>query len=105
MRRRLGLISGLFAALAAAGCGGDDGPGTTPGTESPGIDQTVNGYCGDVTPSLIAAAGDPEVATAPVAEEAVEGSECNAVVRTYPIESTSHVYPCTSVTYGTNPPS
>jgi len=105
MRLRLGLIPGLFVALTTPGCGGDDGPGAKPGTESPAVEQTVNGYCGDVTPSLIAAAGDPEIATAPVAEEPVAGSACNAVVRTYPLESASHVTPCTPVTYGTNPPS
>jgi len=105
MRARLCLIPGLLAILAAPGCGGDDGPGTTPGTESPKVVQTVNGYCNDATPGLIAAAGDPEIATAPVAEEPVEGSVCNAVVRTYPLESASHVPVCSSVTYGTNPPS
>jgi len=105
MRLRFCVIPGLVAVLAASGCGGDDGPGTTPGTESPKVVQTVNGYCNDVTPSLIAAAGDPEMATAPVAEEPVEGSACNAVVRTYPLDSASHVPVCSAVTYGTNPPS
>jgi hypothetical protein len=104
MRLRFCLIPGLLGALAASGCGGDDGPGTTPGTDSPSA-QTVNGYCNDATPDLIAAAGDPEMAVAPVAEEPVAGSQCNAVIRTYPIESASHVPVCSAVTYGTNPPS
>ena len=96
MRSRLGLIPGLFAAFALPACGGDDGPGTSPGTENPGVAQTVNGYCEDKTPALIAEAGDPEMAAAPLTEEPVEGSACNAVVRTYPLETGSHLDPCSS---------
>lgn len=66
--------------------------------------QTVNGYCDVVTPSLIEEAG-ADGGTAPVAEEPVEGSACNAVVRTYPIDVSTHVSPCTPVAFGTNPPS
>jgi len=105
MRLRFCLIPGLLGVLAASGCGGDDGPGTTPGTDSPTDPQTINGYCNDKTPALLAAAGDPEVAIAPVAEEPVEGSACNAVIRTYPPEPASHTpMVCDPVTYGTNPP-
>lgn len=104
MRSRLGLIPGLIAAFTLPACGGEDGPGTSPGTDNPGVTQTVDGYCEDKTPALIAAAGDPEVAAAPLTEEPIEGSVCNAVVRTYPLESASHVGVCSPVAYTTNPP-
>jgi len=41
---------------------------------------------------------------APLLEEPVEGSTCNAIVRTYPIQA-SHVTPCSAVDYSSNPPS
>lgn len=62
-------------------------------------------YCGEPgTATLIDEAGDPKTPDAPLTEEAVEGSACNATLRTFPIK-TSHVTPCTAVNYGSNPPS
>ncbi|HTQ05457.1 MAG TPA: DUF3105 domain-containing protein, partial [Polyangiaceae bacterium] len=70
-------------------------------------DATVqNGYCGAKTPMLIAAAGDSTDPVAPVTEEPVDGSTCNAVERSYPPPaSRNHVALCSLVEYDTNPPS
>jgi Protein of unknown function (DUF3105) len=104
MRAYFGLLAALFGTLAAVGCGGDDGPDSKTGTDSPDP-ATADGYCDGLTPDLIAAAGDPDVALAPIAEEPVEGSTCNAVIRTYPPPtSVSHVPTCSPVSYETNPP-
>ncbi len=82
-------------------CGSSSDPsdaGSLPATDS-------NGYCGpDVSQKLVDAAGDPQTPVAPLTEEPVEGSTCNAVVRSYPITA-SHVTPCSGVDYSSNPPS
>jgi hypothetical protein len=82
--------------LCVLGCSG--GPDITPGTKA-------DGYCGTKTPGLLAAAGKPTNPVAPLTEEPVAGSSCNAVERSYPIASATHVEVCSSVDYGTNPPS
>lgn len=63
------------------------------------------GYCGDLTPGLIAAAGEPTEPVAPLTEQVLDGSACNAVERSYPLADASHVPVCSAVEYGTNPPS
>jgi len=63
------------------------------------------GYCRDQTPGLLAAAGEPTDPVAPLTEQAIDGSACNALERSYPLEDPSHVPVCSAVEYGTNPPS
>ncbi|HEV8551730.1 MAG TPA: DUF3105 domain-containing protein [Polyangiaceae bacterium] len=104
MRAYFGVFAALFGAFLASGCGGDDGPDSKKGTDSPDP-GTPDGYCGSKTPDLIAAAGDPDMALAPLSEEPVAGSACNAVIRTYPPPANvSHVTTCSAVSYETNPP-
>ncbi len=97
MRLRLGSFWLLFTGFLACGCGGDDNP--------PVAEPTPKGYCGYLTASLIAAAGDPEVPIEPITEESIPDSTCDAVERSYPIATPNHVTPCSEVSYGTNPPS
>jgi len=97
MRARFGLFLGVFCAPLALACGGDDEEQTGP--------VTPEGFCGKTTAALIAAAGEPTEPIEPAAEEPVEGSACNAVVRTYPPPTDAvHVPVCSDVSYGTNPP-
>jgi hypothetical protein len=65
----------------------------------------ANGYCGGTTRELIAAAGDPVAPAEPLTEQAVEGSACNAVERSFPLEIEEHLPPCSPVEHQTNPPS
>jgi hypothetical protein len=64
----------------------------------------ASGYCGATTRELILAAGDPVAPAEPLTEQAVDGSACNAVERSYPLEPADHLTPCTPVEYGSNPP-
>lgn len=84
----------LFLACSAVACSGKDAAASS----------EAYGYCRDKTPELVRAAGDPATPDTPLTEEPVAGSTCNAVVRTYPIESSTHVDLCSAVEYGTNPP-
>lgn len=98
MRARFGLLFAVLCASPALGCGAGEPPEQT----GP---RTPQGYCGTETAALLAAAGDPTDPIEPVAEEPVEGSACNAVIRTYPPPSDAmHVPVCSAVSYGTNPP-
>lgn len=96
MSARFGLLMGVLTGACVVACSSAD--------EQTGP-RTPEGYCGKSTASLLAAAGDPTVPIEPVAEEPVEGSNCNAVVRTYPpATDATHVEPCSAVSYGMNPP-
>jgi hypothetical protein len=97
MRPRFAFFFWIFAAFPGFGCSGDAPADTGP--------STSQGYCGAATAALLAAAGDPIDPTAPLAEEPVADSTCNAVIRSYPIESSTHFSTCGDVSYGTNPPS
>jgi hypothetical protein len=102
---------GAGASGSGAGHGGAGASGMAGGAPAGGAagasetGPSANGYCGDGTPGLIAAAGDPTDPVMPFTEEPVSDSTCNAVVRTYPLADSSHVADCSPVEYGTNPPS
>ncbi len=97
---RLWLLGVLALPLA---CASSSDPRDAGRADAPATDS--NGYCGaEVSQTLVDAAGDPETPVAPLTEEPVEGSTCNAVIRSYPITA-SHVTPCSGVDYSSNPPS
>jgi hypothetical protein len=97
MLQPLGRGALAFLPIFLAACSGK-GNDATPSA----ADQ--NGYCRDKTPGLIAEAGDPEDPAPPLTEDAVEGSACNAVERTFQTGSIVHVTPCDPLTLHTNPP-
>jgi hypothetical protein len=97
MLQPLGRVALAFLPVFLAACSGQDSRATQSA-------QDPNGYCREVTPDLIAAAGDPEEPDAPLTETPVEGSACNAVERTFQAGSIVHLTPCTPVTVHTNPP-
>jgi len=100
MRTRRGGSILLLSALAALGCSSPDHP-----VES-GPTPYKNGYCGDKTPALLAAAGDPAEPATPLTEQLIDGSACNAVERSYDVTSSTHTAaPCDPVEYSSNPPS
>src|SRR5690349_864 len=92
----------VISALGSLGC--DEGS-FTPGPCGLPWPPQADGYCGDATPGLIDAAGDPATPAEPLTEQPIEGSACNAVERSFPLESATHLTPCSPVEHGTNPPS
>jgi hypothetical protein len=110
---RLALVAGL---LGPAACSAKTDIGQSPASGDCLLDTLgcagnlnasgpdPNGYCGDQTPGLLAAAGNPTNPAAPYSEEAVAGSACNAVQRTYPLADSTHVPDCSPVEFDTNPP-
>jgi hypothetical protein len=112
MQRYAGALLFVLIVAGSSACSSEDdtasacsscGTGGS-GTGGTGPDPAIDGYCRDKTPALIAAAGDPVEPVAPLTEEPVADSSCNAVVRTYPIAASPHVAPCNPVEYDTNPP-
>jgi len=96
---------------AGTGSGGNTGAGEggapeagAAGSEG-GVPAVTTGYCGSLTESLTTGSGVPVTPADPLSERAIDGSECNAVERTFPEEGASHTEACTEITYGTNPPS
>ncbi len=97
MLQPLGRGALAFLPIFLAACTGK-------GNDAPPAAADHDGYCRDKTPGLIADAGDPEDPAAPLSEEAVAGSACNAVERTFQPGSITHLVPCAPVTVHTNPP-
>ena len=103
MRRVRGRWLLLFSALGGLACGSPD---PVPAPAAPKADPPEkNGYCRDKTPALLAAAGEPAEPATPLTEQAIDGSACNAVERSYELTDSTHVMPCTPVEYSSNPPS
>ena len=112
MRFRLGrsaLIASALGALACSGAGEASIDGWSDGQFARAARRVIpalgQGYCHELTQALIAAAGDPTDPVAPLTEQAIDGSACNAVERSYPLADSTHVPVCSDVEYATNPPS
>jgi hypothetical protein len=96
---------------AGAGTGGEagssagsGGAGGEAGAEA-GAGGVDTSYCGAQTRSLTTGSGTPSVALVPLSTTDVEGSECGAVERAFPLQGAAHTDACVEIEYGTNPPS
>jgi hypothetical protein len=99
---RLSFALALVISVPSLGC--DEGS-FAPGPCGLPWPPEANGYCGEATLGLIDAAGAPVAPAEPLTEQPLEGSACNAVERSFPLEPGMHLTPCSSVEHGTNPPS
>ncbi len=97
MHQPLGRLALAFLPIFLVACSGKGDKPTPTAADH-------NGYCGDLTPGLIAAAGDPDDPEAPLTEQPVDGSACNAVERTFQTMSIVHHNPCEPIAVHTNPP-